>query len=159
MAVRVDLAPKGGGRVHARANRLAGFVGAEGPAREVFAAIKSAVQEAAGRDRSKAKIALFLHVTSPGGAPDHEFFAELGQFVATRGMVMTVHHSDFPDASVDLLAREPPHAPPDTPGAAPIRIGLWPYLKTMALIAWSAFRHPRKTTVIDLATGDLLERY
>ena len=33
----------------------------------------------------------------------------------------------------------------------------WSYLRTMFLIAWSAFAHPFSTTVIDLETGEMRE--
>jgi hypothetical protein len=31
----------------------------------------------------------------------------------------------------------------------------WKYLRTMALVAWSAFRHPFSTTIIDFDTGEM----
>ncbi len=38
-----------------------------------------------------------------------------------------------------------------------IRISPTAYLKAMFNIAWSAFRHPTKTTIIDLETGKIVE--
>lgn len=38
-----------------------------------------------------------------------------------------------------------------------IRIRPTAYLRAMFNIAWSAFRHPTKTTVIDLETGRIIE--
>ena len=38
-----------------------------------------------------------------------------------------------------------------------IYISPWAYLRAMANIAWSAFRHPFTTTVIDLTTGRVVE--
>src|ERR1700676_196982 len=111
MAVRVNLAPKGDGQVRARANRLAGFVGTEGPAREVSAAIKTAVRNAAGRDRSQAKVTLFLDAGFVAVAADPQFFTELGQFVATRGMVTIVHLADRPNDSVEVMGTDAPYAP------------------------------------------------
>lgn len=34
----------------------------------------------------------------------------------------------------------------------------WQYLRTMWLIAWSAFRHPFSTTVINVETGEFHHR-
>jgi hypothetical protein len=41
-------------------------------------------------------------------------------------------------------------------GPALLRIRPWAYLRTMAMLAWSAFRHPYSTTVIDLTTGRII---
>ena len=35
-----------------------------------------------------------------------------------------------------------------------IRISAWMYLRTIFLMAWSAFRHPFRTTYIDMASGE-----
>ncbi len=56
----------------------------------------------------------------------------------------------------------PPAEAPPSDGAArgpylPLSwAGLVAYLRSMLAIAWSAVRHPRKTTVIDLSTGKVL---
>ena len=47
------------------------------------------------------------------------------------------------------------HSAPRTgsdPGG-PARISPWAFLRAMIAIAWSAFRHPFTTTVVDLSTG------
>jgi hypothetical protein len=41
----------------------------------------------------------------------------------------------------------------------PQRARLVPYLRTIAALAWSAFRHPTKTTVIDWSTGRVIGHY
>ena len=38
--------------------------------------------------------------------------------------------------------------------AEDIRVSAWMYLRTIFLIAWSAFRHPFRTTYIDMASGE-----
>lgn len=38
-----------------------------------------------------------------------------------------------------------------------IRISPFAYIRAMADIAWSAFRYPTKTTIIDLQTGKIIE--
>jgi hypothetical protein len=40
----------------------------------------------------------------------------------------------------------------------PISIPAWAYLRSMAAVAWSAFRHPLETTEIDLTTGRIVAR-
>lgn len=37
-----------------------------------------------------------------------------------------------------------------------IRISAWMYLRTIFLMAWSAFRHPFRTTYIDMASGEVV---
>jgi hypothetical protein len=49
--------------------------------------------------------------------------------------------------------------PPPPCDEPPVRISAWAYLRSMALIAWESFRHPFCTSVIDLETGSLVERY
>jgi hypothetical protein len=46
----------------------------------------------------------------------------------------------------------------DTPdsNAEIIRISAWMYLRTIFLLAWSAFRHPFRTTYIDMASGEVV---
>jgi len=56
--------------------------------------------------------------------------------------------------------REEP-SPPTTTSAATdapevIRISAWMYLRTIFLMAWSAFRHPFHTTYIDMASGEVV---
>ncbi len=38
-----------------------------------------------------------------------------------------------------------------------IYISPWAFLRTMAAIAWSCFRHPLTTTEIDISTGRILK--
>jgi hypothetical protein len=40
--------------------------------------------------------------------------------------------------------------------AQPITISPWAFLRSMIAIAWSAFRHPWRTTEIDLTTGRMV---
>jgi hypothetical protein len=54
-----------------------------------------------------------------------------------------------------LLTKEVPNSLPlaeELP--LPVYIGPWAFLRTMALIAWSAFRHPFSTTTIDMLSGE-----
>ncbi len=41
-------------------------------------------------------------------------------------------------------------------GLDPVRIPPRAFLRAMAAIAWSSFRHPFSTTVIDLSTGKVV---
>src|SRR5260370_36894885 len=43
--------------------------------------------------------------------------------------------------------------------AEAIRISFWMFLRAMAAVAWSAFRHPLSTSVIDVTTGECVERW
>ena len=45
-------------------------------------------------------------------------------------------------------------ASPGDEAEEPVYVSPWAYLRAMALIAWSTFRHPFSTTTIDLATGE-----
>ena len=40
-----------------------------------------------------------------------------------------------------------------------VRIGFIPYLRAMLNLVWSAFRHPTKTTEIDLMTGRIVRHF
>lgn len=45
---------------------------------------------------------------------------------------------------------------PDSASPDPVRIAPRAFLRAMAAIAWSSFRHPFSTTVIDLSTGKVV---
>ncbi|HBI42764.1 MAG TPA: hypothetical protein DDY78_07890 [Planctomycetales bacterium] len=47
--------------------------------------------------------------------------------------------------------------PPDPAEVVAVRPSA--FLRSMAAIAWSAFRHPRLTTEIDLTTGEIVRHY
>jgi hypothetical protein len=49
--------------------------------------------------------------------------------------------------------------PADAATEACVEISPAAFLRSMALIFWSAFRHPFKTTEIDLATGRVIRHY
>ena len=45
------------------------------------------------------------------------------------------------------------------PSQPQMSIQLLPFLRTMAVLLWSALRHPFKTTEIDLSTGKVVRHY
>jgi hypothetical protein len=58
-----------------------------------------------------------------------------------------------------------PELPADDKGTLPavdlqeIRIPPLAFLRSMAVILWSALRHPFQTTEVDLSTGKVIRRY
>ncbi len=45
---------------------------------------------------------------------------------------------------------------PDPSSPGPVRIPPAAFIRAMIAVAWSAFRHPFSTTVIDLSTGKVV---
>ena len=67
--------------------------------------------------------------------------------------------SDVTDQRKTELPASLPALKPDAVDPAspePVRIPPLAFLRAMAAIAWSAFRHPFSTTVIDLSTGKVV---
>jgi hypothetical protein len=56
----------------------------------------------------------------------------------------------------DVERQAPPTTPPEDDQPEAVYIGPWAYLRAMWSIAWSAFRHPFKTTYIDASTGRVI---
>lgn len=56
------------------------------------------------------------------------------------------------------MSSSPPMGTVDSSLAAPekIRISAWMYVRTIFLMAWSAFRHPFRTTYIDMVGGEVI---
>jgi hypothetical protein len=58
--------------------------------------------------------------------------------------------TDAPQTAGQANEPEEPETPPEVYYYKP-----WHYFRTMLLIAWSAFRHPFCSTVIDIETGEM----
>jgi hypothetical protein len=94
---------------------------------------------------------IYATPAAPAPADDASFAVD------NLGIVMVLPASVLTDDALLSAAGSLLRTDPDSQEEfAPIRIRLWPYLRTMAMLAWSAFRHPCTTTVIDSTTGRII---
>ncbi len=64
--------------------------------------------------------------------------------------------ADQQKAELPMSLPAPKPEAADPASTEPVRIPPRAFLRAMAAIAWSSFRHPFSTTVIDLSTGKVV---